>query len=339
MPEKDITVDESLVPKGQLGYKQYIPSKRARFGVKICKLCEAHSSYIWNMIMYTGIDTPFNNEYDQYGSGTCCVMTLAHDLLNKGYCLSLDNFYTSPELAELLISKKTDIYGTIRPSRKNLPPALKNEKLKGEIIAFQKGKMCVLKWQDKKPVCILTTVHNSEKIELKSKNKTVSKPKAIADYNLTMGGVDKSDQCISYYSAMRNQQRKYYKKLFRHMLDQVIWNSFVLYQKNGGALRQLDFRLKLVEGLIKNNKEITVLRNILGKSQSSIFRLSARHFPSLVPRTEGKVYPTRRCVVCSSVIEENGKRKRRESRYQCQICNVGLCIVPCFEKYHSLEKF
>ena len=341
IPEKDITVDESLVPyKGRLGYKQYIPSKRARFGVKMYELCESHSGYIWNMICYTGKDTPFHSEYKKYGSTTACVMTLAHDLLNKGYCLSLDNFYTSPELAELLIAKKTDVYGTIRPTRKNLPPAMKNEKLqRGKTIAFQKGKMCVLKWQDKKPVCILSTIHNSENVEIKSRNKTVLKPKAIADYNLTMGGVDKSDQCISYYPAIRNQQKKYYKKLFRHLLDQVIWNSFVLYQKTGGTLRHLEFRMKLVEGLVQSNKEPNVSHKNLGKNPGSILRLTARHFPSNVPSTEQKTNRTRRCVVCSNIVDENGKRKRRESRYQCEICNVGLCVTPCFEKYHTYEHF
>lgn len=341
VPETNITIDESLIPyKGRLGYKQYIPTKRARFGVKLFELCESSSGYIWNMLIYTGKDTPFHTDYEKYGMGTRCVMTLSQALLNKGYCLIVDNFYTSPELAELLKDFKTDIYGTIRPTRKSLPPSIKSEKLKrGDVIAFQKGKMCVMKWQDKKPVCILSTVHNHEMVETRSRQKSVQKPKAVIDYNINMGAVDKSDQCMAYYPTIRNQQRKYYKKIFRHLLDQVVWNSFVLYQKQGGILKHLDFRIQLIENLVKDNHDIKVVHKSLGKNPGSVLRLNGRHFPSTVTPTERKSNPCRRCVVCSNTFIEQGKRKRRETRYECKICNVGLCAAPCFERYHTLENF
>ena len=43
-------------------------------------------------------------------------------LLNEGYCVTVDNFYTSPQLADYLITHKTYMYGTLRPNRKDLPP-------------------------------------------------------------------------------------------------------------------------------------------------------------------------------------------------------------------------
>ncbi|GBO29607.1 PiggyBac transposable element-derived protein 4, partial [Araneus ventricosus] len=138
-------------------------------------------------------------------------MTLLHDLKGKGYCLTTDNYYTSPELAELLINSKTDICGTLRPNRKGLPALLKSSSVKkGEIIAFQKGKMCVMKWKDKKPLHMLSTFHNADMMEVKSKKENSAvkvKPKAVVLYNATMGGVDRSDQCLSYYPVARNQQR------------------------------------------------------------------------------------------------------------------------------------
>ncbi|GFT74830.1 piggyBac transposable element-derived protein 4 [Trichonephila clavipes] len=104
------------------------------------KLCESESGYIWNSLIYTGKGTAFNENYNDYGLSTKSVLTLIHELKGKGYCLSTDNFYTSPELAELLIDSKTDICGTLRPNRKGLPVSFKSSTLKkGEIIAFQKG--------------------------------------------------------------------------------------------------------------------------------------------------------------------------------------------------------
>ncbi|CAK9832788.1 Histone-lysine N-methyltransferase SETMAR [Anthophora retusa] len=43
----------------------------------------------------------------------------------------------------------------------------------------------------------------------------------------------------------------------------------------------------------------------------------------------GHCQPNRRYVVCTA------KDKRRESRYECKDCNVGLCVEPCFRIYHT----
>ena len=56
-PDKDLAIDESLVKfKGRLGFKQYIPAKRARFGIKLFVLCES-SGFVWNMHVYQGKST------------------------------------------------------------------------------------------------------------------------------------------------------------------------------------------------------------------------------------------------------------------------------------------
>ncbi|GFU47064.1 piggyBac transposable element-derived protein 4 [Trichonephila clavipes] len=208
--------------------------------------------------------TAFNENYNDYGLSTKSVLTLIHELKGKGYCLSTDNFYTSPELAELLIDCKTDICGTLRPNRKGLPVSFKSSTLKkGEIIAFQKGKMCVLKWKDKKPLHMLSTFHNADMMEVKAKkgDSVKLKPKAVVFYNNSMGGVDRSDQCLSYYPVARNQQRKYYKKIFRHLLNQIVWNSFVIFKKNGRILNHIRFRMKLIERLIEEGGSDSSSRN------------------------------------------------------------------------------
>ncbi|GBO20913.1 PiggyBac transposable element-derived protein 4 [Araneus ventricosus] len=339
IPKQDISIDESLIGyKGRLGWKQYIPTKRSRFGVKLFQLCESESGYIWNSIIYTGKGTTFHEDYEDYGVSTKSVMTLIHELKNKGYTLTTDNYYTSPELAEILIKCKTDIYGTLRANRKGLPPLIKSSKVKkGEVLAFQKRKICLLKWTDKKTILILSTLHSTSMVTVESKKSKSSKlkPAVVADYNNTMGGVDKADQCLSYYPVARNQQRKYYKKIFRYLLSQAVWNAFVIFKKNGGKMRQVEFRMKLIERLI----EVTVCnpstrRGPFPKSEENVVRLTGRHFPSYVDESESRK-KSRKCAVCSLKINENGKRVRRESRFQCKNCNVGLCVAPCFEIYHT----
>ncbi|GBL99656.1 PiggyBac transposable element-derived protein 4 [Araneus ventricosus] len=84
VPEKDVSVDESLLLyKGRLGYKQYLPKKRARFGIQFYQRCESFSGYIWNNYIYTGKDMPPWIESPNYKSATNIVMTLLDDLLDN----------------------------------------------------------------------------------------------------------------------------------------------------------------------------------------------------------------------------------------------------------------
>lgn len=72
--------------------------------------------------------------------------------------------------------------------------------------------------------------------------------------------------------------------------------------------------------------------------QSLPSRLSERHFPKKFQACGSTTALTRRrCVVCSrSVLKP---RVRKETRYECRDCKKALCIVPCFEEYHSLLNF
>ena len=57
-------------------------------------LCESQMGYIWNTIMYTGKGTKFSKKYPDYGLSTSSVLSLVDALLGKGYCITMDNFYT-----------------------------------------------------------------------------------------------------------------------------------------------------------------------------------------------------------------------------------------------------
>lgn len=54
-PHENLTVDEQLVPfRGRCSFRQYIPSKPAKYGIKVWALCDATSKYAWNMEVYLG---------------------------------------------------------------------------------------------------------------------------------------------------------------------------------------------------------------------------------------------------------------------------------------------
>ena len=184
----------------------------------------------------------FDKKFEKYGVATKSVITLAKPFLGKGYCVIADNFYLSPELADILVQNKTDVYGTLRPNRRDLPENFNKLTLKkNEIAAFQRGKITVLRWHDKKYVSLISSVHTAncsetikkgkENKKSKDTDKKVMKPAVVLDYNLAMGGVDRVDQALVCYPATRKRQKKYYKKIFRHLLDIAIWNAFILQKK------------------------------------------------------------------------------------------------------------
>ena len=88
----------------------------------------------------------------------------------------------------------------------------------------------------------------------------IFRPEAICNYNAHMGGVDKSDQMIKYYEVL-HKSLKYWKKIFLHMIDLAILNSFIMFTalqkqhpqderlQRKGQYAQKDFRCELIRGL------------------------------------------------------------------------------------------
>ncbi|XP_054711754.1 protein tramtrack, beta isoform-like isoform X4 [Uloborus diversus] len=73
-------------------------------------------------------------------------------------------------------------------------------------------------------------------------------------------------------------------------------------------------------------------------SEDNLNRLVGRHFLRQIPSTDRKRQPCRECKVCCSRRDANNKRCRKETRYYCPDCEVGLCIT-CFEIYHTRKKY
>ena len=124
-------------------------------------------------------------------------------LLGKEYCLYTDNFYTSPTLADMLVDCDTDTIVTVKVTRKDVPAKIKDTKLKkGKVVAAYQKKSMVLKWKDKKVVCVLSTLHDDSIIQVKSRHgKEVNKPKTVTNYNSNMGGVDLSNNLMIAFNS------------------------------------------------------------------------------------------------------------------------------------------
>nr|BAF82021.1 piggyBac transposase Uribo1 [Xenopus borealis] len=333
-PSQNICVDESLLLfKGRLKFRQYIPSKRSRYGMKFYKLCESSTGYTRSFMFYEGKDTnldPPGCPLDLTASGKI-VWELITPLLGQGYHLYVDNFYTSVPLFRTLYWLDTPACGTVRQNRKGLPKELVQKKLKrGEVHALRSDELLALKFADTKPVCMLTTIHNESVVVQHRRGRPAkSKPLCCKEYSKHMGGVDKTDQIQTYYDATR-KTRAWYKKAAIYMIQMALYNSYVVYKAAvpGPKLSLYNYLLQLLPALLFGDVE--EVPNMPGND--NVARMMGKHFIAHIPPTPNKRYAQRTCKVCRS------RGVRKDVRYFCAKCpsKPALCFEPCFELYHTV---
>ena len=233
-PGNSLVIDESLIPfRGRLVFRQYIPGKAHKYGVKLYKLCTPES-YTWNVEVYTGN----SSNVESFTHSEFVVIQLAKDLLGCGRVIYADNFYSSVPLAEYILQKKTYFCGTLRKARRYIPKEVTLAKLKkGECIGKEnRNGVKVHNWRDKRNVLTLSTVpdHSDKVVETGKKNRVgekVLKPQAVLDYNKAKKGVDMSDQMSSYHTALRKTKKWYRKVAFELITGTAVVNAWVIYNK------------------------------------------------------------------------------------------------------------
>lgn len=131
IPGKQLSIDESMVLwRGRLLFRQYIPGKRHKYGVKLYMLCEL-SGYVWNIMVYC----VRSDVIAGLGHSEAVVMKLMEKRLDVGHELYVDNFYTSIPLAKEFLKHKTNLCGALGKNRKYLPKIVTLAKLKkGKVV-------------------------------------------------------------------------------------------------------------------------------------------------------------------------------------------------------------
>ena len=114
-----------------------------------------------------------------------------------------------------------------------------------------------------------------------------------------------------------------------HILNAIAFNAYVLSSKVGGMESHLSFRKKLITAIIEKHHLDYVIPKRGRPAIPVVARLSESHFLNHVQPTEKKNTASKRCYVCSA------NNVRCDTRYQCYICDVGLCAVPCLEIIHT----
>lgn len=99
--------------------------------------------------------------------GTKVFVELSEPYSDCGRTLFVDNWYSSVELADILKTRQTYLVGTLRVNRKFKPKDFVKKKLKkGDVVSMKSdSNALVLKWKDKRDLCMISTKHSSEIVE------------------------------------------------------------------------------------------------------------------------------------------------------------------------------
>ena len=121
----------------------------------------------------------------------------------------------------------------------------------------------------------------------------------------------------------RRRLKRWYKKVFYHLLDVALVNAHIIITTlpEFEDMQAEDFRLTLVRSIINHYQQV---RTQTIQITHSFKRLIERH-------TEIGVRTRKRCVVCSA----SGIRKQTVNF--CVGCGKTLCASPCFHIYHTEE--
>ena len=319
VPEKEVTVDESLFRyRGRHHAIQFNPSKRARFGLKAYKLCQSCGP----AARYT---SAMGADRGKMPASYQAVVNLMNDagLFDKGYQLYTDNWYTSPTLFHYLQCRKTNAVGTVRTTRKFMPTDLQVRKKGEKDWRSSTTGQLALAWMDRKQVTLLSTMHRGpETVTLPPNHRGERrvKPLVVVEYNGGMKGVDLSDQMATSYATPR-KARKWYHNLFFHLVDTAVVNAYLVHRALGGRKTHKDFRYDLIEDLLQRRDTRTRAERCQGRRHDPL--------PATPSIPEGHVLVQqakyRRCKACKET-----KALRKETRFHCSACDVGLCAGECF---------
>ena len=279
----------------RVAFLQYLPKRPTKFGIKVWVNSEAKTGYVLAMQVYTGAEADTGKK----GLAYRVVMDLLRLYEGKNHLLYVDNFYTSPTLLADLVKKGIYCTGTVQTDRKGFPKSLiMSDKSMPQgsyrFAACSTHPLTASWWKDRKDVYVMSALHKKaiEYVMKRPKGckekKSIPCPSMIADYNCYMGGVDLTDQHLSYYSMTTRRSLKWWKKVFWRLIDITIINAWILYRSNhpsSAVKTQRLFRLKLIEELVQPVLSLRAapacppyLRISPGR-QPIASRLVGKHFP------------------------------------------------------------
>ncbi|XP_063757603.1 piggyBac transposable element-derived protein 4-like [Eleginops maclovinus] len=317
-----VSVDESMVKfKGRLSFRQYLPLKPTKWGIKVWVMAESSTGYVSNFQVYTGRKAGGSEK----GLAHRVVMDLARPYFGSHLSIYMDNFYSGVPLFEDLSAHGLDACGTIRSNRKGIPTKLA-AMARHQYTVRQKDDLTFCAWQDTKAVLVLSNHHAPTATGTVKRRQggdvqtEVTVPACLSDYQRNMKGVDLLDQMVGYYT-IKHRSKKWWRRLFFYFLSVSCYNAYIVAKRAGANFSGYkDWQEDLAQELVT-----PVTARSAPQCATAPVSASAQHDCE-------KIFEKRKiCRECS--LAKNGTDARPGATiYGCRQCNVPL-HVECFGKH------
>lgn len=361
--EQKLSIDEQMCAT-KIGHymKQYLPNKPHKWGFKLYLLCSMEGfAHDFEVYSGSGKQTDLLSDEPNMGESANVVTRLTRNVpRDVNHILYFDNFYTSLPLVTHLAKEGIYSLGTVRVNRlrnaklpdrkeimkKNIPRGFHQECL----TTIEGVDVSAIVWKDNKPVNLLSTYVGAEptttiaRYDKKIHERvSIQCPKAVREYNAHMGGVDLMDSFIGRYE-ITVKSRKWTRRLFHHLVDMTVVNSWIIYKKvnhqiKSKPLNLREFRLHLADtlcnvGLPSAKRGRPSSSGIATKLQQKKHKGPAQAAPTTAVRLDQ--------------VSHWGVWSDKQTRCKypdckgftynyCEKCRVSLCNTRnnnCFYKYH-----
>ena len=110
--EQSVHVDEAMIAfPGQLGFRQYIPAKPTKYGIKVWVRTDSNNNYVYEFEVYVGKPHGIGQEV---GLGKKVVLKLTEKLRGKHNHVYFDNYFNSIKLQGKLLENRLFGCGTVK---------------------------------------------------------------------------------------------------------------------------------------------------------------------------------------------------------------------------------
>lgn len=334
VPSEYVTIDEQLLAfRGNCPFRQYIPNKPAKYGVKMFALVDAKTAYTINLETYVGMQPA--GPYQQSNSSQEIVLRLVEPICGTNRNITGDNWFSSIPLAnKLLREKKLTYVGTLRKTKREIPLNFLPNKQRlqhSSLFGFQRDMTLVSYCPKKnKTVIVLSTMHHDKAVDEETGEKR--KPEMISFYNMTKVGVDLVDQICQHNNVARNT-RRWPMVIFYDLLNIASINALCIYKAHHPEekLKRTDFLQSLAWQMVKPQiiRRATIPQISAEIRKRTQLLLGNTTTPALINERRGD---RGRCYEC-------GRSRNKTTRRWCEKCENWTCpdhlkdvCVNCFEQ-------
>jgi hypothetical protein len=243
---------------------------------------------------------------------TAAVMIkLLEHCLGHGHTMWMDRFYRSLELSWLKKSENTDRIWTSWANRNNVPPVVKNKKLKKGGHCGRWLRRCGINaWQDKKQVSDLRSTHHRAEMFVDCKYSEPRRNHACGCLSLQCRHVTCASERSDATAILAGKKERYqveFEIIWETTHCSDMWHSGHVpvtpkYQKHTYSLK---FMLSLAQGLVKKHSSGVHPVHSCPSLEPPPKRLAEWHFLEHIPATGRKAELHRKCMLCT----EQGERR------------------------------